>query len=287
MQVARQILATVLGVIAGGFVTMLVEMLNVVLYRPPAEIENDLEALRRYSETLPIGAALILLAAWCVGCFVAGFVARVVAAQRAMLPGVIAIAIYFTMTCVMLFLIPHPLWLWIVTPLALLGSGLLALALSAPKSVMLVCDRLIAAPIESVFQVVSEPERFKAAVPDIQTIEFLSAQRQGVGTVFRETRLMHGKTAANDLEITEFVPNRMVRIVASAGGAVWDSVFSVSLEQQRTRLTLAMEARPQTLIARLLVPLMMVMVGPAVESDMDAVGKFVEQQGSAPEPTTT
>ena len=52
-------------------------------------------------------------------------------------------------------------------------------------------------------------------------------------------------------------------------------------------MTLAMEARPQTLIARLLVPLMMVMVGPAVESDMDAVGKFVEQQGSAPEPTTT
>ena len=141
--------------------------------------------------------------------------------------------------------------------------------------------RVVDAPAEIVFRTVADIGHFSQAVPHIVNVEFLSDVRSGVGTRFRETRVMNGREASTELEVTEYVENDRVRIVSEAGGAVWDTVFTVSPGDDGAELTMVMDARPRTLAARLGVPLMLRMVKGAVAQDMDAVKAFCER--SAPE----
>ena len=138
--------------------------------------------------------------------------------------------------------------------------------------------RTISAPLAAVFDTIADPVNYTKAVPQITKVEFLTDQSAGVGTRFRETRVMRGREAATELEVTEFVRNRRVRLVTKAGGTVWDSVFTVTPAEggHGTRLELVMEARPYRLLARVFVPLMKGIVARAVAGDMDAVKAYLE-----------
>ena len=87
--------------------------------------------------------------------------------------------------------------------------------------------RRIDAPADVVFRAVAHIEQFSQAVPGILRVEFLSDVKSGVGARFRETRMMMGREASTELEVTEYVENERVRIVSEAGGALWDTVFTV------------------------------------------------------------
>ena len=127
-----------------------------------------------------------------------------------------------------------------------------------------------------VFRAVADVEQFSQAVPGILRVEFLSEVKSGVGARFRETRMMMGREASTELEVTEYVENERVRIVSEAGGALWDTVFTVAPDGKRTELKMVMDARPQTPSARMTVPLIIGTVRKAVEEDMDAVKSFCE-----------
>ena len=137
--------------------------------------------------------------------------------------------------------------------------------------------RRIAAPVGVVFRTVADIRQFSKVVPQIIRIEFLSDVRSGIGTRFRETRLMNGQEMATELAVTEYVENNRVRIVSDAGGTVWDTVFTVAAAEGSTELTMAMEARPYELRARITTPLIAGAVRKAVEQDMDAVKAFCER----------
>ena len=107
--------------------------------------------------------------------------------------------------------------------------------------------RRIAAPVGVVFRTVADIRQFSQVVPQIIRIEFLSDVRSGIGTRFRETRLMNGQEMATELAVTEYVENDRVRIVSDAGGTVWDTVFTVAAAEGSTELTMVMEARPYEL----------------------------------------
>ena len=137
-------------------------------------------------------------------------------------------------------------------------------------------SRRIDAPVDVVFRTVAHVERFSQAVPGILRVEFLSEVTSGVGARFRETRTMMGREASTELEVTEYVENERVRIVSEAGGALWDTVFTVGPDGEGTELKMVMDARPQTLSARMTVPLIIGTVQKAVEQDMDSVKSFCE-----------
>ena len=137
-------------------------------------------------------------------------------------------------------------------------------------------DRVINAPLERVFETISTTEGFSNAVPHIVSVEILSEQRRGLGTRFRETRVMRGREATTELEVTEYVENKHVRYVSDAGGTIWDTVFSVEPEGDATRMRMTMDARPHTFFARIMTPLVMGMVAKAVEGDMDAIKAYCE-----------
>ena len=139
-------------------------------------------------------------------------------------------------------------------------------------------SRTIRAPTTAVFDTVADATNYTKAVSDIVKVEFLSDQRSGVGSRFRETRVMGRRVATTELEVTEYVANDRIRMVSDAGGTVWDTLFTVMPVEDgdATRLDLVMEARPYRLLRRILVPLMKRAVAKAVASDMDAVKAHLE-----------
>ena len=137
--------------------------------------------------------------------------------------------------------------------------------------------RRIDAPVDVVFRTVAHVEQFSQAVPHIVRVEFLSEVKSGVGARFRETRMMMGREASTELEVTEYVENERVRIASEAGGALWDTVFTVAPDGAGTELKMVMDARPQTLSARTALPLIIGTVRKAVEQDMDAIKSFCER----------
>ena len=138
-------------------------------------------------------------------------------------------------------------------------------------------SRRIEAPVDLVFRTVAQIERFSEAVPHILRVEFLSEVKSGVGARFRETRMMMGREASTELEVTEYVENERVRIVSEAGGALWDTVFTVAPDGQGTELQMVMDAQPRIMSARMTMPLIMGAVRKAVERDLDAVKAFCER----------
>lgn len=134
----------------------------------------------------------------------------------------------------------------------------------------------INAPKELVFKTVADIKNFSKAVPDIKNVEFLTEQKYGVGTKFRETRDMNGREATTELEVTELVENAHIRLVSDAMGTVWDSVFTVERKQDGTELTLIMDAKAYKFLPKIINPLMKGFMKKALEKDMVAVKNYCE-----------
>lgn len=135
----------------------------------------------------------------------------------------------------------------------------------------------INAPVDVVFDTISDINNFKKAVPNVIDAEIISEIKSGVGTRFRETRMIQGKEATTEIEVTEFTDNESIRMVADAGGTIWDSFFAVTRHGDKTTLELTMDARPYKFSARLVTPMLKNMLQKAVEKDMNAVKTYCEK----------
>ncbi len=116
-------------------------------------------------------------------------------------------------------------------------------------------------------------------LPHIVNVEFLTEQRKGVGTRFRETRLMGKRKGSAELEVTEYVENERTRLVSDQGGTIWDTVFTVQPAAEGVELKMVMDANAYKLLAKLLNPLIKWMIRKFIEQDMDAVKSYCEQGG--------
>ncbi len=138
--------------------------------------------------------------------------------------------------------------------------------------------KTINAPVDFVFRTVAEIDNYSKAIPHIVNVEFLSDVRNGVGSRFRETRLMMGREASTILEVTEYVDNERVRLVSDEGGTIWDSVFAVRPVDGGTELTLVMDAAPYTFKSRIITPIMKFVIRMGLVKDMDAVKEYCESR---------
>ncbi|MDF1666035.1 MAG: SRPBCC family protein [Planctomycetota bacterium] len=136
----------------------------------------------------------------------------------------------------------------------------------------------IQAPLALVFQTVADIREFSKVIPHIVDVKFLTEQQSGVGTRFVETRRMNGKDECTELEVTEFVENDKIRLVADSHGTIWDTTFTVTEQNGQTTLVMVMAAKAHKLLSKLMNPLIKGMVTKAVVSDMDEVKAFCENQ---------
>ena len=136
--------------------------------------------------------------------------------------------------------------------------------------------KTIAAPVERVFETIADIRNFKKAIPHIIDIEFLGEKRKGLGTRFRETRMIKGRRSTTQLEVTEYRPNDRIRIVTDSHGTIWDSVWALAPVEGGTRLTLTLHARAHQLFAKLMNPMVMPAIQSAIADDLDLVKTYCE-----------
>ena len=115
----RKIGATVLGLVAGYLIVMGIEMVNLTLFKPPAGLNfDDSAALRRWIESLPQTAFILLLVAWIAGTLVGVVIATKVG--RSHVPGLIVGALLFAATVSNFFRFPTPVWVMVAAVIGLL-----------------------------------------------------------------------------------------------------------------------------------------------------------------------
>ena len=133
----------------------------------------------------------------------------------------------------------------------------------------------IEAPVELVFKTISEIEYFSKAVPEIVSYEILSETKAGLSTRFRETRVTNGKEMHTELEITEFIDNEHVRMVADSHGTIWDTLFTFQESQGQTLVTVVMDAKAHKLLPKLLNPLLKGLYKKGIKKNMEDVNSYL------------
>jgi hypothetical protein len=98
-------------------------------------------------------------------------------------------------------------------------------------------SELIEAAPGRVFEVISNPSEATKFLENITQSTQLTEGPIGVGTVFRETRLMGGKEASADLTITAYEPDTRVGISTEAEGITVTYRYDLTPEGTGTRLT--------------------------------------------------
>lgn len=124
--------AAIIGGIVTAFVTvMLIDMLNHVVYPPPAGLDfSDPQAIRPYFDTLPIGAFLLIMASSVVAAFVGTLVASYVGTIRPRNCAVVVGGMVFAATVANFIAIPHPMWLAVATLLGVVVSAWAAMRIA-------------------------------------------------------------------------------------------------------------------------------------------------------------
>jgi uncharacterized membrane protein len=141
----------------------------------------------------------------------------------------------------------------------------------------------INAPIDIVFDVFSDIEKIQDRIDDITQVEILSDIKHGVGTRWRETRVMFGKEATEEMEISKIENNRSYDVVASSHGMDYHSVYTFTEKDGGTLVEMTFSGQPITLMAKLMTPvgyLFKNATKKALEGDMDNLKVICEQQAS-------
>ncbi len=132
----------------------------------------------------------------------------------------------------------------------------------------------------TVFDISTDVPNFSKVVPAVKRIEVLTPGPVGKGTRFRETRVMFGKEATETLEFTEFNPPGGYTIGCTSCGVEYRFRFNIRGDAGATDLTMTMDCRPVSLLARVLSPLTGAMMKgamtKALDSDLESIKKAAE-----------
>lgn len=142
-------------------------------------------------------------------------------------------------------------------------------------------SRHVKAPIERTFDVFSDLTKAAERVEGIKSVEILSdTPATGVGTRWRETRVMFGREATEEMEISAFTPNKSYEVVAHSRGVDYHTIYTFREHNGGTDVEMVFSGKPTTLLTRLMSPLGYLFKGAtqkALEADMDALKRVAEQ----------
>lgn len=146
-------------------------------------------------------------------------------------------------------------------------------------------SRRVEAPIDRVFAVFSDIPRAHEMIDQITAIEMLTDGPVGVGTRWREKRVMFKREATEEMEVTAFEPGQRYTVGCRSCGCEYESTWRFEPDGDSTQVEFEFAYRPLTLVAKLTYPLgrlMMPMMKKCFETDFLAL-KAVAESGGAPE----
>lgn len=145
----------------------------------------------------------------------------------------------------------------------------------------LVIERHVAAPPERTFDVFSNVQGAKDTLSAVTRIEMLSPGAVAKGTRWRETRVMFGREATEEMWIDSFEPPRGYSVAAQSGGARYLTTFTFAPKGGGTDVRMEFSAVPANLVAKvlggLMGPLMAGSMRKALEKDMDELKAAAER----------
>ena len=140
----------------------------------------------------------------------------------------------------------------------------------------------IDAPADVVFAMAGDFANAAERIRGIKKVEMLTEGPVGVGTKFRETRIMFGKEATETMEVLEFVPGRSYTLGASSCGCEYRTVVSVEPRGKGSEVTFDFSGTSRTLGAKVMMGLMGWMVkgacGKAIRQDLADLKAAVEKE---------
>lgn len=133
---------------------------------------------------------------------------------------------------------------------------------------------------ERVFALMTDLDAYAKNIPAIKRIEPLTPGPVGKGTRFRETRIMFGKEATETLEFIEFNPVSGYTIGSTSCGVVYQCRFTMQPSKGGTELGMTIDCRPVTFMARIMSPIMGVLMRgamrKALDGDLESIKKAAE-----------
>ena len=110
---------------------------------------------------------------------------------------------------------------------------------------------------EEVFAVVSDIENAPRNIVGIEEVEMLTEGPLGVGTKFRERRMMFGREAAEELTVTSYDPPNGYVVECESGGVHFRTEFLLIPDISGTHLRVVCDATPRTIVAKVVFPIAM------------------------------
>lgn len=143
------------------------------------------------------------------------------------------------------------------------------------------CTVSINAAPEAVFAALTDfanaPERIKGIV----RVEMLSEGAVGLGTKFKETRVMFKREATETMEVTVFEPPHRFQVSAGSCGAEFHCLFNITPEGNGSRVDVTMTTKAVSLFAKLMSPLSFLMAGTmkkCMQDDLEGIKAYLEKQ---------
>jgi uncharacterized membrane protein len=142
--------------------------------------------------------------------------------------------------------------------------------------------RHVAAPVERLWALTTDLEGSPRVVRGIQAVEVLTPGPFGVGTRWRETRTVFGRSATEEMTVTAVEPHRSYTTEAVRPGVRYVSTVAVApTGDGGSDLTMTFGARPTSTVARVLgtvtAPLGRRAVAKALEQDLADIAGAAER----------
>ena len=142
--------------------------------------------------------------------------------------------------------------------------------------------RHVAAPVQRVWDVATDLAGAAQVIQGIDAVEVLTPGPFGVGTRWRETRTMMGRSATEEMTVTAVEPQRSYTVETTSSGAHYVSTFAFAPSADGgTDVTTTFGGRPTTTVARVLgaltAPLGRRAVTKALEQDLRDIAEAAER----------
>lgn len=142
----------------------------------------------------------------------------------------------------------------------------------------------IAAPRGEVFSAYTDLERMAERIPGIQGVEVLTDGPVGVGTRFKETRIMFKREATEEMAFTAYDAPNGFTLECDSCGARFVSVHRFTDKDGGTLVELDLSSKATSLGAKLFAPLGFLFSGTmkkAIQKDLDDMKAHVESRAPA------